>query len=193
MDFGVGALIATATFYFLGDGVPEFAWLVGGMLALLPDFDIVPTIFGGHFVTFDHHQTLLHRPLLMIPFATFVALILGGVLWACIAFLCVFYHFLHDTGWNTKRTGTTWFWPFQDGFVAPHGIYTLQNPYSHHEWMNRYWFVPSKRSVSEIAIGATSLALAFSIADWYWPLSSVLVLGVLLMASLLWFPVARRW
>lgn len=188
MDFGVGASIASGVFYISGLSAPWYAWCIGGIIALVPDFDILPQIIRGTYVQFDHRQTLFHRPILMLPTVTLLAWQIGGGAWALIAFLCVLYHFLHDTGWHTQRSGIAWLYPLSTRFLSSRGFYDLaSDPMDHYEFITQNWYQPSIMSVREITIGSITLALGMMLSSMHVVYSITLPLGVVLIALYLWY------
>lgn len=164
LDLCMGALIASATLSSLG--VEPLPWhlAVGGMLALLPDFDILGPILAGREVQGNHHTTLLHRPILLIPAATLAAWALGGQAWALVAFLCVAWHYLHDTP-PLSQGGIAWLWPFDRRYWSPWGP---KEPHmghaNHHEWLKENWMRLSPMLCAETGAGFVALALALFIA-----------------------------
>ena len=163
MDFGVGALIAVLLLQLFSLPVTPLALLLGGTLALLPDFDVVPSILLGRNVYFDHHQTLLHRPLLVLFIIGLVSYFLGGEVWLYISLACLVYHYFHDTGYFSLVTGIAWLWPFSPRPVSWWGFYD-QIPSDHHVWLKRFWFQPTLKSVTELSTGVAALAGAILIA-----------------------------
>lgn len=134
------------------------------MLAVLPDFDIIPAILLNQEGIENHHTTLMHRPLVVLPAAALAALTLGGSAWALVAFLCVAWHYLHDTP-PLSPGGIAWLWPIDRRFMS---LYGAQEPHpgalKHEEWIKACWLRPTLRSTSEIGIGLVALILAVIIA-----------------------------
>ncbi len=164
LDFCMGALIAAATLSTLGMQPALWHLVVGGILALLPDFDILGPILLGHEVEGNHHVTLLHRPVLVIPAAALAGYLLGGHAWALVAFLCVSWHYLHDTP-PLGMGGIAWLWPLDSRYWSPWGP---QEPHtagmSHYEWLKKYWFTLSPTFCMEVGAGLVALSLALFIA-----------------------------
>lgn len=164
LDLCMGALIASATLSTLGYEVLPWHLAVGAVLAVLPDFDIIIPILTDQKNIESHHTTLAHRPLFLLPIATLAAYLLGGSAFALVAFLCVAWHYLHDTP-PLSPSGIAWLWPFDTRFVSVFGI---QEPkvgvLSHDEWITKYWLRPTARSVSEIGVGVAALFVAITIA-----------------------------
>ncbi len=67
MDFGIGTAIAAGVATWYGTSLPWYLVFLGGVLSLVPDFDLVPSVIRGISPSFDHRQTPFHRPLLMLP------------------------------------------------------------------------------------------------------------------------------
>jgi hypothetical protein len=169
MDFGVGALIAVVISLAFDSTITPITLLLGGIFALLPDFDVLPHILMGKEVTFDHHQTLWHRPALVLVVVGGLLYVFGTTTWCVIAVICLIYHYLHDTGWVSKATGIAWLWPFSARAFSWFGFYD-QVPSDHHPWLQNYWCTPTARSVSELGIGISSLVLALHLSelDMFW-------------------------
>lgn len=165
LDLCVGALVASAALSALGHAVHPWHLALGAALAVLPDFDIILPILTDRRGIEGHHTTLMHRPLFLIPAASLAAYALGGGAWELVAFLCVAWHFAHDTP-PLSPGGIAWAWPFSAKFVS---VFGAEEPHggsiAHDEWIRRYWLRPSARSVSEIGAGAAALALALLIAS----------------------------
>jgi len=169
LDFGVGALLAVSVTHWLGGEMQVWTWLLGGVLALVPDFDVIPSVLRGQSTPFDHHQTLFHRPVITISFASVLCYLLLGSNWALIAVACVTWHFLHDTGWLKRNTGIAWLWPLSDKFLSWYGLYEIQAHVEHHVWLRRYWTQPTLVSVVEITVGLGALSLALYEQQLGWP------------------------
>lgn len=164
LDLCMGALIASATLSALG--VEPLPWhlALGAILAVLPDFDIIVPILTDQKGIESHHTTLMHRPLFLILLAALVAYALGGSAWALVAFLCVAWHFVHDTP-PLSPGGIAWLWPFDTRFVSVFGTEEPRTEaLTHDEWISQYWLRPTVRSVSEIGAGLVALVLAVAIA-----------------------------
>ncbi len=155
MDFCIGAYIAQVLLYI--NEVPWAWWpiFVGGFLALLPDMDIAFQILRGRVVG-NHRESLMHMPLLIIPSAVVAAWIVGGNLWALIAFLCVLWHYLHDT-----LEGIKWFSPFfSQSFFCYRGRVPLEAG-NHASFVQKVWLVPNPRTLIEWSFGCGALYGAF--------------------------------
>jgi hypothetical protein len=157
MDFGVGCLLATLVIRSLDLTIAWPYALIGGLLALIPDLDLVPSVIMGRSARFDHRQTPFHRPLLVLPIVTLLGFLFGGIAWASIAFLCVLWHYLHDTNFVDTSYGIAWLWPFSDQYWSVWGSYMGQSDMGHHQWLAHYWLRPTFLSVREIGIGAVCL------------------------------------
>lgn len=160
MDFGVGYLIAVLVTMGFETSLPWQYLLIGGFCALIPDIDLVPSVLMGRSASFDHRQTLFHRPLLVVPIVTIIGFILGGYLWASIVFLCVVWHYLHDTNFTDTTYGIAWLWPFSSQYWSLWGSYMSQTDLGHHQWLETFWMKPSILSVREVGIGLISFCIA---------------------------------
>lgn len=163
LDLSMGALIAAATLSSFGVEPQLWHLALGGVLAVLPDFDIVLPILMGREVKGNHHTTLMHRPVLIIPAAALAAYLLGGHAWVMVAFLCVSWHYLHDTP-PLSQGGIAWLWPLDRRYWS---VWGAQEPRmghaNHNEWLKQNWMRPSRLSITEIGAGLLALALAISI------------------------------
>lgn len=160
LDLCVGAAIAATALRLAGAQIAPWHLAVGALLAVLPDLDILWPILSGQEAKGDHHLTLMHRPLLIIPAASLLMYALGGTAWEIIAFLCVTWHYLHDTPLFGSN-GVAWLWPIYSGGVHPHGP-----DVSHHKWLKENWMTLSPRLCMELGAGLVALSLALYIATF---------------------------
>lgn len=179
MDFGIGTVLATGIAEWYEVALPWYAIFFGGVLALIPDFDLLPSVISGVSPAFDHHQTLLHRPLLILPIVLVGMFLLGGTIWVLIAGACVFAHYLHDTNFMNTDHGIAWFWPFSHKNWSIFGPYRPMLPIanSHYEWLNRYWLRPSPLSIREICIGLVCFSISLRLVNCSY--SSILCLWLI--------------
>jgi hypothetical protein len=157
LDFTIGCLLVVLL---AGAFHVELLWwqvLIGGLLALLPDIDIAPTLLLGKSPRFDHRQTIFHRPLPILAAVAALGYWLGAAFWASAAVCLVFYHYLHDIDWNGNRYGVAWFWPFSEHFWGPYGRFMPPNNLSHETWLKDTWLQPSPQSVTELTIALIAL------------------------------------
>jgi hypothetical protein len=162
MDFGMGMTIGAMVSY-LGETVIPFWYLaIAGVLAFLPDFDIIPKLLITRTVEdgANHHESLLHRPILMIPAVSILAWLIGGDYWGTVAMLCLAWHYLHDSLLGVG--GLQLFWPATDKYLSYRGLHESEFM-NHEEWMERYWRVPSYLSVWEVSVGSLALATAVAV------------------------------
>ena len=78
-----------------GQQFPVNVYIAGGLLAVLPDLDVLYAIMRGRETEGDHHQNLTHRPLIMVPLLSFMAYLVGGAIWGIVAMLFFIFHYLH--------------------------------------------------------------------------------------------------
>ena len=87
MDFGVGTLITALIALAFGIELPVWGYLIGGVLGFLPDFDVIwPTLIQDR-PNGDHHQTLMHRPIILLPVVAVAGWLIGGTFWSMTAVL----------------------------------------------------------------------------------------------------------
>ncbi len=177
LDLMVGALIAYSfSHYWFGAPPPVWHLGVGAVLGFLPDLDAFRMFFkkGVITATGDHRLSLMHRPLIMLPLCTFVASLCGEY-WAVMTFLCLLWHYVHDSRWLSV-SDIAWFYP----------ISNPELPYMDHPvWRDMYWLRPSSMSLTEVMLGTAILTV---LANHYAGLlaSTVLVLTLWVGATLVW-------
>ncbi len=160
LDAAMGMAIVAGSSWALGRPV-EPEWLaVGAILALLPDFDIVPSILRGR-VASSHRSTLWHAPLVVIPVVMIVAFVLGGTYWALVALACLLCHYAHDT-----FDGVMWGRPFSPYHWSYRGRHVPLGP-THDTWLKETWIQESVRAWIEMP-----LALLLAIFAWVAVLSA---------------------
>jgi hypothetical protein len=160
MDFGVGVLIAIilARAMHLNDYLLNRA-LMGGMLALVPDLDImdgsIVHAFTGKKMRGNHHASYLHWPLLVVPLVSIAFYWLGDLYTGLLACLCLLAHYLHDATMMGWPAGLVWLTrsrrtPINDpSFVLENG-----------DWLEQKWLQPSMLAVGELLLGGFALALS---------------------------------
>jgi hypothetical protein len=146
------------------------------MFAVLPDFDQILPILLNTFSK-NHHQTLFHRPIIVVPTAIAIGWVIGGTMWAVIASICILMHFVHDTH-GFSDDGIAWLWPFSEKYWSLQGSED-QHAHSieHRTWIRENWQRPSMRSIAEIALSSLAVSAAF------WMMSRSALEGTLLFAS----------
>lgn len=165
MDLAVGMLIVASLGTLFSLEITFYHLLIGGFFALFPDMDIVGDVIKGKAPESDHHLTLFHRPLVVLPTLALLTFLFVGSEWAVIVFSCVFWHYLHDTKWQSGLGGIAWFWPFTPQYWSPmHGFEPPREYTAHHDHLKKYWLVPSSLSLFELSIGLGALygALSYS-------------------------------
>jgi hypothetical protein len=154
LDFFVGMIIALGIGTITAIEVPLWYLAVGGMLALLPDFDLVfKTLWQwirGQRASGDHRETIMHCPMVMLPSCTLLAFLLGGWYWATVTLLGLFWHYAHDSKWFGSVGDIDWF-----AIVPNQNLPYMDTP----EWLKQLWLRPTKTSVTELIAGVTMLAL----------------------------------
>jgi hypothetical protein len=141
---------------------------MGGVLALLPDFDlvwpIVRQLLTGQNIAGNHHETLMHRPIALVPAATVIAYLIGGPYWALTACACVLWHYVHDTK-GMGGGGVAWLWPYSGDYWSPAG-FAKSTPadVEHDAWIEKHWMRLSATSARELGVGLIALVAAIFIA-----------------------------
>lgn len=110
LDLVAGAFIAHLlhlTFY--GIHAPLGIYVLGAVMGVLPDFDLLLTIFRKRELDLQHRNTVFHQPLLS---AAIPGVILAFIspFWALLWALPLLWHYLHDT--IGESMGVQWLYPF---------------------------------------------------------------------------------
>lgn len=187
LDFSVGSFIVITAGYITGKQMTLWHYIAGGLLALGPDYDIVYLYSTGwrrKNTPMPHHHCLIsHRPLVVIPIVVFAGYALGGTIWAWIAGLCFFEHYLHDSK-GFFGGGIAWFWPFSKEFISvwplfrAHQLPPERIEYSrevHNRWLIKNYLRPSQQSLWEFSL-AFLIVSTMTTAYLRLPLWSILVL-----------------
>ncbi|MBI4709166.1 MAG: metal-dependent hydrolase [Candidatus Portnoybacteria bacterium] len=194
LDLSMGAAIFFLAAKITGHNISVLGYIFGALLAVAPDIDLLSYLKKEHG---RHHDQLIHRPAFAIPAGVFIGWIAGGPFWACVAGLCLFVHFLHDT-----QTGIAWLWPFSLEYKSL--------PFLKIEWqiiekyagkgiapyLDDFWLEPTKHSFWQLVPAVIILtllvwlhfgspyglyiALAFFIFSWiallqFWQFGSVAI------------------
>lgn len=164
LDLCMGALIASATLSSLGIQPEPWHLLVGAVLGVLPDFDFLMPILMLREPQGNHHTTLMHRPIILLPAVALIGYAPGGPAWSLVAFLCVAWHFVHDTK-PLSVGGVAWLWPFDHRYWSPWGPEEPHTAgYTHHQWLKEHWMRLSPTLCMELGAGLMAIALAVFIA-----------------------------
>jgi len=157
LDFSIGTLIVFTAGSATGVEIQVWHIAIGGILALLPDFDLIVRALllwlTGRRYEGDHRASVMHAPLIMLPTCTLLGWFLGGSFWAMTTFLCLFYHYVHDS--RIFSVGDiNWLWPLTNRKL----------PWmDQKEWFEQFWLRPTKTSVAELCIGVTALGYVVSV------------------------------
>lgn len=186
LDFGAGAAIAA---FVLGTGAPLWTLVAGAALGLLPDYIHVGwmwRVLRGKKITYDHHRTWSHRPLLMLGGAIVLAWAItllteaGGLHvefsiadWSLVAVLCLLWHYFHD-------------YPLGDGYLNWSWPLTPDRPadIDHGDWLHDKWLTISPRYLSEVIGGIACCFFALRAVGH--PLLALLALIILLGMMGVW-------
>ncbi|MCI0558050.1 MAG: metal-dependent hydrolase [Nitrososphaera sp.] len=192
-DFGTGALIAGIVSILFGSEASIWFLMYGGIAALLPDFDLIIPILRRKIVG-NHHLTIMHRPLFVVPLATVVSLVLGGHFFGVTTFLCVLWHYVHDSP-ECGGSGIAWLWPFSDTTLSLRGtqIPVKGHLSGHHDQWLKKWCQPSVVSVREITIGSIGVIMAtLTMEPSLWWVGILLVTFVWVIVLTLWTATSRE-
>lgn len=167
LDLCVGALIGTLVLPLFGIEPTLPALAIAALLAILPDFDLIIPVLSGH-VESNHRTSLWHRPIVVLPLATIAAWIVGGPGWGATAFICVLWHYIHDTPpIGDSGSGVAWAWPWSERFITPLGVLNAQpwDNYQQELMLEKEWLTASPRSIFEIGAG-TLILLYLLVTFW---------------------------
>lgn len=110
LDLAMGAFIAhVLSLALYGSHASLGIYIAGSLMAVLPDFDLLLTIFQKKELDLKHRGTIFHQPL-------FLALVPGVILtfispfWALLWIFPLLWHYLHDT--FGESMGVPWLYPF---------------------------------------------------------------------------------
>mgnify|MGYP001615940115 CR=1 FL=1 len=177
LDFVVGVSVAVI---WLGKNVPTWAYVLGGILALLPDFDLLfDLMWKQQSTNYDHHQNLSHRPLVTITISAAVCYLLGGISWGLTAACCLLWHFIHDTEYVLTGGGIAWFWPASNKYwswkrvVDPKKSLIAEAVGQDEKWFHETWLQPSPAAIQELSLGI--VLLTSSVVYLYGFLASLIV------------------
>jgi hypothetical protein len=193
MDFAAGVLVVSVVGAVCGVEVPLWAYPLGAFLAVLPDMDIIlPVLRASNLLGWDHHQTIMHRPVLVLPTVALLGAVIGFALgnpafYSLLFFLCVFWHYVHDTR-GFGGGGIAWFWPVSRfywglfGGEVPEDVRDRDTPF-YFEWLS-----PTSLSVREFFLAALFLLAApmfdQALVPWVTLLEPLFIFSALLLWSL---------
>ena len=190
LDLCVGSFIAMIVAKIVGVDVGLQHLLAGALLAVSPDIDIPLIILFRKKEIIDHHETITHNPLFMVPTMTCLTWYFWGPMWASIAVLCVLWHFIHDSE-GVNEGSLAWFKPFTNLHWTPLKPLVLSEPKKNEfvggyaSLLHKYWLQPSTISVQEMVLGSLCLLVSVSVTD------SMLIGMVAFVLS--WLGIAAVW
>lgn len=165
-DVSVGMFIALLTSKAFGISLSIQNCLIGGILGIAPDVDIVYMFIRKGEVYTDHHQFISHRPTLGITSAVLIGWILGGAYWSVTAAVCMFWHYLHDTD-GFGGGGLAWLWPFSNYYLSTKGKMIRPEDSKMNcdpeVWLHSRILSPSKQSLIEFSISAILFGIVIGI------------------------------
>lgn len=168
LDFAVGTFVVGVMTRVWEIEISPWLLVIGGITAILPDFDIVWFLVSRGRPSGDHHQSVPHRPLVMVPIVGLLAFLIGGDFWSVAISVCLFWHYLHDTH-GFGGGGIAWFWPFSrkywslSGGEEPEKSEMARSESGHVEWINATWLRPSYVSVRDVIIASLLFGSALSV------------------------------
>ncbi|MEK7599128.1 MAG: hypothetical protein AAB474_01590 [Patescibacteria group bacterium] len=150
--------------------------MIGGIIAIAPDFDILYMYIKEGRIYANHHQFLTHRPTIILPLAWVFGLLIGGHFWAITALCCLAWHYQHDNEID-------WFWPVSQKYYSPEKSLTEEQKFE--KWLAENWLVPNPRAVVEIFTGCLFLMIV-AVGIGHWRVGAAFVIAIWLGAILLW-------
>ena len=191
LDFSAGIFIVSAGSLIAGRESSIVYYIIGGALALAPDFDVFYMYLKRGKIYGDHHQYFTHRPMVGLPLAALIGFAIGGLFWGVMTIICIFWHYIHDTEGPTGGGGIAWFWPFSEKYRSPWKTSSPEKSLSgqaigrQDKLLDSEWLAPSAKSVSELATGT----MLFSVAAgnlFNWLIGTV-------CAMIIWLGIASVW
>ena len=191
LDFSAGIFIVSAGSLIAGRESSIVYYIIGGALALAPDFDVFYMYLKRGEIYGDHHQYFTHRPIVGLPLAALIGFAVGGLFWCAVAIICVFWHYVHDTEGPTGGGGIAWFWPFSEKYRSPWKTSDPKQSLSgqaigrQDELLESEWLAPSARSVSELVAGTILFSVAAAnLFNWF--------IGIV-CAAIIWLGITSVW
>lgn len=152
--FVVGVMAALAAKYLVWWEV-----FLSGFLQLIPDSDMVlPLLRDDYKEMTQHHSTLMHRPLLILPLSGIVAYMIGGAFWAVATLICVSLHYFHDKS-PIGDSDLYLLWPLPRRWTG----YEDSPQYEGHQWLKDRWIRPSRFALTELTVGSIGLLIGLSV------------------------------
>lgn len=170
LDFAVGALLAAIVGKMME--IPMNVWflIIGGFIGQSPDLVEMAKarLKGKQALANGHHESWDHWPMFMMVLGTMLGLIVGGLYWGIVSFLCLLFHYTHDMEfWGSG--GIPFFAPanfryfaWWRGFDDPQTSAMFRPENELDPWIQRNWLRPSWMSVREISVGSIALFTAVS-------------------------------
>lgn len=168
LDFSAGMFIACVLSVLYGSPPSIPRYIIGGLLALAPDADVLYSMSRNGKLNDMHHEIWAHRPLIVVPIGMLFGFLAGDIFWASIAGSCLLGHYLHDTE-GLGGGGIAWFWPFSRNYYSPTKGGAPPEQSLQAEWNGRdlewfsLWFRPSALSLREIGIGSLFFSIAIGV------------------------------
>ena len=188
MDFSVGILIVSMLGFHLGVDIPLPLYVLGAFLAVLPDMDLMSTVLWARPVDWNHHETLFHKPIVVLPLVIAVGISLGLVfghtqLYAEVFFFCVLWHFIHD---SFPYGGITWGWPLSPLYFTVTGAERPSDFEKRMRVPHPDWLVPTNISLSELVATVIFLVAAALFNQDITEIITVLVLLFVAFVGFVW-------
>ncbi|TSC89816.1 MAG: hypothetical protein G01um10143_306 [Parcubacteria group bacterium Gr01-1014_3] len=185
LDLSMGIFIVFLASKVAGREIAVSALVIGAILAVLPDFDVIFMFLGRGKVYGDHHQMWPHRPAIVIPVVVLLGWFLGGVFWGIVGGACVFWHYIHDTR-GFGGGGIAWFWPLSKKYYSlkgaedPKDSLMAQSEGNHESYIEKEVLGPSTRFLIEYALSAVIIG---AVAVGLFGLLIGSVVGIAMMLS----------
>lgn len=167
LDLVTGAFIAHLLHLAFYDIHPPLGmYILGAILGVLPDFDLLLTVFRRRELDLKHRNTIFHQPLLLaaIPGIIFTFI---SPFWALLWALPLLWHYLHDT--IGESMGVQWLYPFSQSKFAF---------FDYDETGKRYFFIAHP-------LDYPGMTLDEAMAQKFYPLTPTSVVETILPSILL--------
>lgn len=156
-DIGIGILLSIFVTHLFGVDLTIYHIIGGILFALLPDIDMLIFVIPGLKKLFNGHREWTHHPLKYISLTILVFFVAGPV-WALLFFLCILFHFIHDSLWIGN--GIAWLGPYSK---KRYKFFNIEKPYTPGPitWIRDFYLRPTVVSVTELGIFIVSISVLY--------------------------------
>lgn len=162
LDIAVGMFIILLASKIIGINLSIQNCLIGGMLGISPDVDILYMFIRKGKVYTDHHQFISHRPIVGIALVTLIGWVISGIDWSITAAACVLWHYIHDT-YGFGGGGIAWLWPVSGSYLSARGKMIRPEDSEMNcdpeVWLHSRVLAPNKQPCVEFSLSAILLGI----------------------------------